>query len=93
MQVAIQTAFATGESSPVDLVVAPNGNLMYLSIFTGTVFQDYNGNGLLDTAGTAGAIATDKGISGVTVTAYGLPTELEAHPSPHAASTMSMKLP
>ncbi len=43
-----------------------------LAAITGTAFQDFNGNGLLDTAGTAGAIATDKGISGVTVTAYGL---------------------
>ena len=38
---------------------------------TGTVFQDYNGNGLFDTAGSAGATATDRGIGAVTVNAYG----------------------
>jgi hypothetical protein len=36
-----------------------------------TVFQDYNGNGLFDTSGSAGATATDRGIGAVTVNAYG----------------------
>ncbi len=39
---------------------------------TGTVFQDYNGNGLFDTSGSAGATATDRGIGAVTVNAYGI---------------------
>jgi hypothetical protein len=38
---------------------------------TGTVFQDFNGNGLFDTANTATIMASDVGIGGVTVTAYG----------------------
>jgi hypothetical protein len=38
---------------------------------TGTVFQDYNGNGVFDTAGAGGATASDRGIGTVTVTAYG----------------------
>jgi hypothetical protein len=42
-----------------------------LAAITGTVFQDYNGNGLFDTAGAAGATASDRGIGSVTVTAYG----------------------
>ncbi|MCU0491055.1 MAG: carboxypeptidase regulatory-like domain-containing protein, partial [Chloroflexaceae bacterium] len=37
---------------------------------TGTVFQDYNGNGVRDTSGTAPNLAVDRGIGGVTVTAY-----------------------
>jgi uncharacterized repeat protein (TIGR01451 family)/fimbrial isopeptide formation D2 family protein len=43
-----------------------------MAAITGTVFQDYNGNGQFNTAGTAGATASDRGIAGVTVTAYGL---------------------
>jgi protocatechuate 3,4-dioxygenase beta subunit len=39
---------------------------------TGDVFQDYNGNGFRDTAGTSGATSSDRGIGGVTITAYGL---------------------
>ncbi len=37
---------------------------------TGRVFQDYNGNGVYNTAGNAANPAIDKGVSGVTVTAY-----------------------
>ena len=37
---------------------------------TGRVFQDYNGNGTFDTAGSAALPAIDAGINGVTVTAY-----------------------
>jgi hypothetical protein len=37
---------------------------------TGNVFQDFNGNGIRNTA-SATVTATDKGIGGITVTAYG----------------------
>ena len=37
---------------------------------SGTVFQDYNGNGIFDTAGSAALPAIDAGIQGVTVTVY-----------------------
>ncbi len=36
----------------------------------GRVFQDYNGNGVYDTSGSAALPAIDAGIAGVTVTAY-----------------------
>jgi hypothetical protein len=38
---------------------------------TGTVFQDFNSNGKFDTADTTTTMASDRGIGGVTVTAYG----------------------
>jgi uncharacterized repeat protein (TIGR01451 family) len=43
-----------------------------LAAITGRVFQDYNGNGQFDTTGTASATASDRGVGGVTLTAYGL---------------------
>ncbi|MEP6903435.1 MAG: SdrD B-like domain-containing protein, partial [Actinomycetota bacterium] len=39
-------------------------------IISGQVFQDYNGNGTFDTAGSAALPAIDAGIQGVTVTVY-----------------------
>jgi|GEM_PF-5517645 len=36
----------------------------------GTVFQDYNSNGVMDTAGDTTNPAIDRGVAGVTVTAY-----------------------
>lgn len=37
---------------------------------SGTVFQDYNGNGTFDTAGSAASPAIDSAVSGITVTVY-----------------------
>jgi len=40
------------------------------TIITGTVFQDYNSNGILNTSGLAPDLAIDAGVSGVTVSAF-----------------------
>jgi len=37
---------------------------------TGTVFQDFNSNGVMDTTGTAPNLSIDVGVGGVTVSAY-----------------------
>ncbi len=51
------------------------GNLPSLKVgaagnITGTVFQDFNGNGTFDTAASAAVPAVDAGVTGITVTAY-----------------------
>ena len=39
-------------------------------VYSGTVYLDYNANGVLDTAGTAPNFAIDTGVAGVVITAY-----------------------
>jgi uncharacterized repeat protein (TIGR01451 family) len=79
-------------SRAVTAFIATVSSALSWGAITGTVFQDYNGNGLLDTAGTAGAIATDKGIAGVTVTAYGASNTSCGTATTAAAGTYSITL-
>ncbi len=53
------------------LVVVAAMPVAALADITGLVFQDYNGNGQFDTGNTTTIMATDRGIGGVVVTAYG----------------------
>lgn len=43
---------------------------MLAGTISGTVFQDYNGNGVFDTSASTAAPAVDVGVAGITVTAY-----------------------
>jgi uncharacterized repeat protein (TIGR01451 family) len=61
-----------------------------MAAITGTVFQDYNGNGQFDTAGTASATASDRGIAGITVTAYGANNAVCGAATTVAAGTYSL---
>ena len=56
------TIFIVGKSSIF--------NSMFAGTISGTVFQDFNGNGNFDTAASATVPAVDVGVAGITVTAY-----------------------
>ncbi|MFZ4663302.1 MAG: SdrD B-like domain-containing protein, partial [Caldilineaceae bacterium] len=60
----------TGSTNGV--VALQNSNTATLAItpITGTVFRDYNSNGVMNATGVAPNLAIDSGVSGVTVTAY-----------------------
>jgi hypothetical protein len=79
-------------SRAVAAFIATVSSALSWGAITGAVFQDFNGNGLLDTAGTAGAIATDKGIAGVVVTAYGANNTSCGTATTAAAGTYSITL-
>ncbi len=59
---------------------------------TGNVFQDYNGDGIKNTTGTAGATSTDIGIAGVSVKAYGQNNTLCGSATTVAVGTYSLAL-
>ena len=48
----------------------PDAALAAGSPITGRAFQDYNANGLYDTTGVSPTLAIDRGVAGITVTAY-----------------------